>query len=95
MKKRDNITRNFIKKELGIDISDLLENRIQNPSKVETDNYDVVKELAIEFLPIYNRYRYTLDGPFELHKIIWFGELLTSKIRNKPELLELYEREPF
>lgn len=85
MKSKDSI-KQFIKSETGIKISNLLNKYIANPTLVHTANKQTLLLLAEEFEPIYQKYRWTLDGPNEIGKIIVFGTFLKSRIERIPEL---------
>ena len=88
---KDNNIYEFIKKETGIEISLLLRNRIISPTKLNTDNNEVIARLAVEFLPIYKHFQFSLDGASELNSIMSFAMLFLHRIDNKPELLKLYK----
>lgn len=76
----------YINKEFGITISKTLASFILNPSRIKTLNNKALKEIVIEYAPIYNRARWILDGPSEMHKIAYFSLSLICRITNKPKL---------
>ena len=51
----------FIKEGTGIDISKKLLAFIMNPRKLEGLNNVALKEILIEYAPIYQRFRFMLD----------------------------------
>jgi hypothetical protein len=73
----------YIKKETGIIVSKRLLSFILNPQKLNTLNNKALKEIVIEFAPIYKAFRWTLDGPNYLGV---FTLSLDCRITNKPEL---------
>ena len=81
-----NAIKQFIKYETGIEISNLLNKYIDNPTLVHTANKQTLLRLAEEFQPIYQNYRGTLDGPNEIGKILTFGLFLKFRIERIPEL---------
>ena len=86
MKNKDKTIYNFILKELGLEISPLLENAIMNPTKVETINNNALEQIVNEIAPIYKKYRFVLDGPQELSKICTFMIFLDFRLNNQPKL---------
>ena len=52
----------FIQKEFGIEISPLLQKYLLNPTLVNTANKETLKKIIEEFKPVYQKYRYILDG---------------------------------
>lgn len=84
--KSKNAIKQFIKYETGIEISNLLNKYIDNPTLVHTANKQTLLRLAEEFQPIYKKYIGILDGPNEIGKIKIFGFFLKSRIERIPEL---------
>lgn len=78
--------KNLIKEGTGIDISKKLLAFITNPRKLEGLNNVALKEIVIEYAPIYQRFRFMLDGPNWLAS---FNLSLRCRIANKPELEKL------
>lgn len=76
--KSKNAIKQFIKYETGIEISNLLNKYIDNPTLVHTSNNQTLLRLAEEFEPIYQKYIGILDGPNEIGKIKIFGFFLKS-----------------
>lgn len=76
----------FIKSETGIEISNLLNKYIANPTLVHTANKQTLLLLIEEFEPIYQKYIGILDGPNEIGEIKIFGFFLKSRIERIPEL---------
>lgn len=75
--------KNYIKEETGIDVSKKLLAFIMNPHKLESLNNIALKEIVIEYAPIYQRFRFMLDGPNWLAS---FNLSLICRITHKPEL---------
>ena len=69
----------FIKSETGIEISNLLNKYIANPTLVHTANKQTLLLLAEEFEPIYQKYIGILDKPTpqSAPEIIW----ITGNVR--------------
>ena len=53
MKKNDRTVFNFILKEVGIEITPLLDSLIANPQKLSTLNNMALEQIVKEFAPIY------------------------------------------
>ena len=73
----------YIKEETEIDVSKKLLAFITNPHKLEGLNYKALKEIVIEYAPIYQRFRFMLDGP---NWLALFNLSLRCRIAHKPEL---------
>ena len=84
--KSKNAIKQFIKYETGIEISNLLNKYIDNPTLVHTANKQTLLLLAKEFEPIYQKYIGILDGPNEIGEIKIFGFFLKSLIERIPDL---------
>ncbi len=91
MKKNDRTVFNFILKEVGIEITPLLESLIANPQKLSTLNNVALERVVKEFAPIYKKYRHYLDGPHELSLISNFEMSLMWRLNNKPELQKILD----
>ena len=91
MKKNDRTVFNFILKEVGIEITPLLESLIANPQKLSTLNNMALEQIVKEFAPIYKKYRHYLDGPHELSLISNFEMSLMWRLNNKPELQKILD----
>ena len=76
----------FIKSDTVIEISNLLNKYIDNPTLVHTANKQTLLLLAEEFEPIYQKYIGILYGPNEIGKSKLFGFFLKSRIERIPEL---------
>lgn len=59
---------------------------IFHPNRLSTLNNTALKDIVIEYAPIYNKYRYMLDGPSEQNQISYFTIALMCRVTNKPEL---------
>lgn len=57
-----------------------------NPQKLNGLNYKALKSIVVEFAPIYQHFRWILDGPSEAEKVAIFGMFLMCRIAHKPEL---------
>lgn len=77
---------NFVLNNDGIAISPMLESLIENPGKVETLNNVTLEQAVKEFAPIYQKYRYVLDGSEEILKINIFTIHPMCRLTNKPQL---------
>lgn len=77
---------NYIKETTGITVSKMLLAFIMNPQKLEGLNNSALKDIVIEYAPIFNKYRGMLDGPSEQSQISFFSIALMCRITNKPEL---------
>lgn len=64
----------------------MLESLIKNPQKVEMLNNSDLEKVVKEFAPIYQKYRYVLDGSEEISKINIFAVYLLCRLTNKPQL---------
>ena len=76
----------YIQKETGISVTQQLLAFIMNPQKLNNLNNKALKEIVIEYAPIYQRFRFMLDGPNWLAS---FNVSLICRIANKPELEKL------
>ena len=94
MKKRDISLVDFIKENVGIELSRTLEAYIRDPSRLYKANKKVLWHIVFEYGPIYQKYRNVLDGSKELSKLCYFELVLMEKIRNNLELIELLNK-PF
>ena len=91
LKKKDKMIYNYILKEVGIEISPVLEHLILNPTKIETLNNIALEKIVNEFAPIYQKYRYVIDGPRELNRIAVFEMFLLGRLTNKIELQKVLD----
>ncbi|MBR1824268.1 MAG: hypothetical protein IJ779_08565 [Ruminococcus sp.] len=76
----------YINEETGIIVSKKLLSFIMNPQKLEGLNNIALKEIVIEYAPIYQRFRFMLDGPQERSWLVFFEISLMCRISHKPEL---------
>lgn len=76
----------YIKNTTEINVSKMLLSFIFQPNRLSTLNNNALKDIIVEYAPIYNKYRYMLDGPFEQNQISCFTNSLMCRITNKPEL---------
>ncbi len=77
------VIKNYIKEETGIEVSKKLLAFIMNPQKLVGLNNNALKEIVIEYAPIYQRFKFMLDGPNWLAS---FNLSLSCRIAHKPEL---------
>ena len=90
MKKNDD-TFNFILKEMGIEISPLLQSAIANPQKLQALSNADLEKVVKEFAPICKKYNHILDGPIELRPVNTFKLFLLCRLNNKPHLQKILE----
>ncbi len=74
---------NYIKETTGQTVSKKLLAFILNPQKLEGLNNAALKDIVVEYAPIFNKFRYTLDGSSEITS---FNICLLCRITHKPEL---------
>lgn len=79
----------YIKKETGISISKKLLAFIMNLQKLNGLNNNALKDIVVEYEPIFKRFRWTLDGPEEREQLALFEISLMCRITHKPELEEI------
>ena len=79
----------YINEETGIIVSKKLLSFIMNPQKLEGLNNIALKEIVIEYAPIYQRFRFMLDGPQERSWLVFFEISLMCRISHKPELVKI------
>lgn len=89
MKKRDISLVRFIKENCNIELSDMLEAYIREPTRLHIANKNTLLRLVVEYRPIYQKYKHILDGPIELSKLCTFEIFLMGRIRNNAELIAL------
>ena len=93
LKKKDKTIYNYILKEAGIEISPVLEHLILNPTKISALNNIALEQIVNEYAPIYQKYRYVIDGPRELNRIAVFEMFLLGRLTNKIELQKVLDGE--
>ena len=76
----------YIQKETGISVTQQLLAFIMNPQKLNNLNNKALKEIVVEYAPIFKRFRWTIDGPAEQEQLAHFEILLSCRLTNKPEL---------
>ena len=74
---------NFIKENTGIDVSKKLLAFIMDPQKLNGLNNIALKEIVVEYAPIFKRIGQILDGP---NWLAFFNLSLRCRISHKPEL---------
>lgn len=77
---------NFILQNFGIEISPFLQNMISKSQSLNDLNNTALKQVVIEFAPIYQRH--ILDGP---NWLAHFHMSLFCSVMNKPDLLKILE----
>ena len=60
-----------------------------NPQKLNGLNNNALKDIVVEYEPIFKRFRWTLDGPAEREQLAIFEISLMCRITHKPELEEI------
>ena len=85
MNKQQSI-QHYIKEETGIDISKNLLAFVMNPKKLEGLNNIALRKIVIEYAPIYQRFRFMIDGPQERSWLAAFEIFLMCRIAHKPDL---------
>ena len=78
----------YIREETGTTASKMLICFIQNPRKLNGLNNEALKNIITEYAPVFNKFRYMLDGPNEIGS---FNLMLYCRIANKPELMSILE----
>lgn len=76
----------YIEEETGVVVSKMLLSFIMNPQKLDGLNNKALKDIVIEYAPIFKRFRGMLDGPSEQTVLVTFDLFLMCRIANKPEL---------
>lgn len=78
--------KNYIREETGIVVSKKLLAYIMKPQKLNGLNSDALRDIVIEYEPIFKRFRWMLDGPAERELLAFFELSLMCRITHKPEL---------
>ena len=81
--------KNYIEKEIGIVVSKNLLAFIMNPQKLNGLNNSALKDIVVEYEPIYRRFKGMLDGPPVRNWLASFDISLMCRIAHKPELEEI------
>jgi hypothetical protein len=76
----------YIEEETGIVVSKNLLAFIMNPQKLEGLNNSALKDIVVEYQPIFRRFRGMLDGPTEREQLAIFEISLMCRITHKPDL---------
>ena len=76
----------YIEEETGIVVSKNLLAFIMNPQKPEGLNNCALKDIVVEYEPIFRRFRGMLDGPPERNWLVSFDIFLMCRISHKPDL---------
>lgn len=66
---------NYIKDTTGVTISKMLLSFILEPSRLATINNAVLKNIVIEYAPVFNKYRGMLDSFSEQNQIAYGAPL--------------------
>ncbi len=77
---------NYIKDKTGITPSKKLLSFIAEPSKLHSLNNVALKEIVIEYAPIFNKFRGMLDDPLEAQILAHFEIYLLNRIAHKPDM---------
>lgn len=84
----------YIIEDMNMTPSKMLVSLIVYPSRLQQLNNTALRNIVIEYAPIYKKYRLLLDTTsWELDFITWFGFVLRQRIVNKPELIRILESE--
>jgi hypothetical protein len=73
----------------GIDMSKKLLSFVLNPQKLEGLNNIALKEIVVEYAPMYKKLHMMLDGPRAVNFFVFFDICLDQRIANKPELIKI------
>lgn len=76
----------YIKDTTGITVSKMLLSFILHPNRLAALNNVDLKDIVVEYAPVFNKYRWMLDGPSEQNQISFFTISLMCRVTNKPEL---------